>query len=202
MELSGRPLVPPHRAKSLAMAVASAPVSRGLVALLAFAAAPLALACAKAAPEATPETAIAEPAPVAAASPRLLPLAPAAEPSSVPVLETQRFGAPIGASAPATMVALADVAKNAKSFKGKSIVTTGTVAAVCQERGCWMEIKDEGGDANVRMHGHAFFIPKSASGKKARVEGTVVLMKDGKECDEMAATGAQLELDATGVELM
>jgi hypothetical protein len=29
-----------------------------------------------------------------------------------------------------------------------------------------------------------------------------MLMKDGMECDEMAATGAQLQLDATGVELM
>ncbi len=156
------------------------------------------VACSKAAPE----KAAPEPAPLASAPATPTPLLPpgttAAEVASV-AAETQRFGAPIGTAAP---VALADVAKSAKSFKGKRIVTTGTVAAVCQERGCWMEIKDEGGDANVRMHGHAFFIPKTASGKKARVEGTVVLMKDGKECDEMAATGAQLELDATGVELM
>ncbi len=182
------------RAKSLAMRTASlsARIAWIAAAVAAFA------ACARAAPEATLSTVAPEP----KASEPLVLAPPADEPA--PALapapsETQRFGAPIGKASP---VALADVAKSAKSFKGKSIVTTGTVAAVCQERGCWMEIKDEGGDANVRMHGHAFFLPKSASGKKARVEGTVVLMKDGKECDEMASTGAQLELDATGVELM
>jgi hypothetical protein len=30
----------------------------------------------------------------------------------------------------------------------------------------------------------------------------VMLMKDGKECEEMAATGASLQMDATGVELV
>lgn len=110
-----------------------------------------------------------------------------------------KLGKPIAGT---TTVALADVAKAPGTFKGKTLVTTGTVKAVCQERGCWMELVDEGGHANVRMHGHAFFVPKTSSGKKARVEGTVVLVKDGKECDEMDSTGAKLELDATGVELM
>jgi hypothetical protein len=113
-----------------------------------------------------------------------------------------RFGAPI---APAgEVVSLADIARNPGAYRGKTVVTTGTVNAVCQERGCWMELQDgsKAADANVRMHGHAFFMPKSSKGKKARVQGTVVLVKDGKECDEMESTGAKLELDATGVELL
>ena len=125
------------------------------------------------------------PAPVAAAPP------PVAA-SSV------KLGAPITEP----VVALADLAKSPTSFKGKAIATTGTVKAVCQEQGCWMEITDATTDANVRMHGHAFFIPKSSSGKKAKVQGTVMLMKDGKECEEMASTGASLQMDATGVELV
>ena len=108
----------------------------------------------------------------------------------------------LGAPITEPIVALADVAKNPASFKGKAIATTGTVKAVCQEQGCWMEITDATTDANVRMHGHAFFIPKSSSGKKAKVQGTVMLMKDGKECEEMASTGASLQMDATGVELV
>ena len=112
--------------------------------------------------------------------------------------EPLKLGEPVTAE----RIAHADVAKNPSAFKGKTIATTGTVRAVCQERGCWMEIVDTENHANVRMHGHAFFVPKSSSGKQAKIQGTVVLVKDGKECDEMSTTGAQLQFDATGVELL
>ena len=132
------------------------------------------------------------PAPIAAAS------APATSVQPSQQLSALKLGEPITEP----LVTLADIAKSPASFKGKAIATTGTVKAVCQERGCWMEITDATTDANVRMHGHAFFIPKSSSGKKAKVQGTVMLMKDGKECEEMASTGASLQMDATGVELV
>jgi Domain of unknown function (DUF4920) len=136
------------------------------------------------------------PAPVAAKEP------PSSAPVIAPVATVAVAATKLGAPITEPIVALADIAKSPASFKGKTIATTGTVKAVCQERGCWMEITDATTDANVRMHGHAFFIPKSSSGKKARVQGTVMLMKDGKECEEMASTGAQLQMDATGVELV
>ena len=109
------------------------------------------------------------------------------------------FGQPIAASATTSLV---DIAKAPASYKGKMVATEGTVTRVCQERGCWMAIKDDTGTATVRMHGHSFFVPTTSSGKHARVQGTVVLMKDGHECDEMEALDAKLELDATGVELL
>jgi hypothetical protein len=109
------------------------------------------------------------------------------------------FGQPIG-GAPTT--SLVEIAKAPGSFKGKVVATEGTVTRVCQERGCWMAIKDDTGTATVRMHGHSFFVPTTSSGKHARVQGTVVLMKDGHECDEMEALDAKLELDATGIELL
>lgn len=109
-----------------------------------------------------------------------------------------RFGEPISSSDAANLAA---VAKNPAAYKGKTIVTTGKVTRVCQERGCWMAIKDSASDATVRMHGHSFFVPMDAAGREARVQGSVMMTKDGKECDEMEAVGAQLEIDATGVEL-
>lgn len=128
---------------------------------------------------------------------------PGADKAVVAAREGDRPGlVKLGEPVTAATVSLVDIAKNPKAYKGKSIATTGTVKAVCQEQGCWMEIVDAKADANVRMHGHAFFVPKTSSGKQAKVQGTVMLMKDGKECEEMAATGAQLQLDATGVELM
>ena len=108
------------------------------------------------------------------------------------------FGEAITATEKASLV---DIAKAPASFKGKTLVTTGKVTRVCQERGCWMAIKDSATNATVRMHGHSFFVPMTSAGKDARVQGTVILTKDGHECDEAEAVGAELEIDATGVEL-
>jgi hypothetical protein len=109
------------------------------------------------------------------------------------------FGRPIHADTPLT--SLADVTKTPASYKGKTIATRGTVTRVCQERGCWMAIQDSASSAVVRMHGHSFFVPTTSSGKQARVEGTVLLMKDGRECDDMTAENADIEIDAVGIEL-
>lgn len=132
--------------------------------------------------------------------------APAATTATSPALASQQhLGAPIEANAP--VVALADVVKDPSKFKGKSFVTTGTVTAVCQEMGCWMEIKDESGEAHVKMAGEKFYVPKTSAGHKARVAGTLVEVAGGdEECAKEAAeqTGkqvAKLQLEATGVEL-
>jgi hypothetical protein len=104
-------------------------------------------------------------------------------------------------------VSLASIAKEPKAFVGKTITTTGTVTAVCQHMGCWMEIKDDATQAHVSMAGHGFFVPKSASGRKARVQGTLTTAPDEEsECNEEAAKQmgkpvAKLQLEATGVEL-
>ncbi len=82
------------------------------------------------------------------------------------------LGAPIEASV--EKIALGDLAKNPSAFVGKKFATTGTVTAVCQHMGCWMEIKDDSGEAHIKMAGHAFFVPKTASGHKARVLATLV----------------------------
>lgn len=97
------------------------------------------------------------------------------------------------------------ILENPSSFKGKTIATSGKVTKVCTHQGCWMAIGSTDGDKNamVRMHGHSFFVPPNAStiGRTARIQGSVVLMKDGKECEGMDTAGAELEFDATGVEL-
>jgi hypothetical protein len=122
------------------------------------------------------------------------------EPTKDPVTPAPKasaavFGSPIHASSKA--IALNDAPKH----KGETVLTEGKVTRVCQERGCWLALHDGNVDAVVRMKGHAFFVPTTSAGKHARVEGTVMLTKDGKECDEMEAENAKLEIDATGVEL-
>ena len=160
--------------------------------------------------------------PAPAASP-----APAA-PSAAAADGALRLGAPIEAAA--EKVALSDVAKSPTTYVGKTFATTGTVTAVCQHMGCWMEIKDDAGEAHIKMAGHAFFVPKTASGRKARVlaklvkadekgacadeghEGMAAAHTDGKPGEKKGCRAeaeaqlgrplAKLELVAEGVELM
>jgi Rieske Fe-S protein len=177
------------------------------------------LLCALAACNTGPKEAEVHPEPKAAPSPAPSPVAPTkAEEGAL------RLGTPIEASA--EKVALTDVAKNPNAFVGKKFATTGTVTAVCQHMGCWMEIKDDSGEAHIKMAGHAFFVPKTASGRKARVLATLVKSEEQGACGDegMHAAGAgggaakkgcraeaeaqlgrplaKLELVADGVELM
>jgi hypothetical protein len=117
-----------------------------------------------------------------------------------------KVGEPISATAP--VVALADVMKNPDAYKGKSFVTSGTVTAVCQEMGCWMEIKDANSEAHIKMAGEKFSVPKTSAGHQARVQGTLVDVagEEDSDCAQEAAdqTGkqvAKIQLEATGVEL-
>jgi hypothetical protein len=117
--------------------------------------------------------------------------------------------APLKLGAPITMtdtVALSDIAKQPAKFSQKTVRTEGTVKAVCQSMGCWMEIADDASQAHIKMAGHKFFVPKNASGRHAVVQAVVRGVPDDGECEQEAeeATGkkVKLELEATGVELM
>lgn len=148
--------------------------------------------------------------------------APSTSVSVVP----QTSAAPVASAAPGklvlgapietpSLVKLADVAKNPSAWSGKTITTSGTVTAVCQHMGCWMEIKDDASEAHIKMAGHAFFVPKTASGHKAKIMGRVGPSPEmacggeghkGKGCkaeaeEQMGKPLAKLEFEATGVEL-
>ena len=137
-------------------------------------------------------------------------------PATPPVVVQKNLtlGAPIPTAS--KVVALADVAKDPAAFKGQSITTAGTVTSVCQHMGCWMEIKDDASQAHIKMAGHGFFVPKTASGHKAKVMATIVsddddsngpaCMHSGGDCKleaekQMGHKLAKLQLEATGVEL-
>jgi hypothetical protein len=143
-----------------------------------------------------------------------------ATPTAAPVATNaaDKFGAAIDPKS--ETVALAEVAKNPTAFANKTFTTTGTVSAVCEHRGCWMEIKDDKGEAHIKMAGHSFFVPRTASGKKARVQATLVQSENEGSCGEgsekhepgkgckaeaeakLGRPLAKLELVAQGVELL
>ena len=129
----------------------------------------------------------------------------AAAPAATAPPVAGRMGQPIAATLP--VVALAAVVKDPAAYKGKPFVTSGTVTAVCQSMGCWMEIKDDASEAHIKMAGEKFFVPKTSAGHKARVQGTLTEVTGGDaECAKEASeqTGKQvatLQLEATGVEI-
>ena len=48
----------------------------------------------------------------------------------------------------------------------------GTIADVCQKKGCWMTITDDNGqEMLVQFENYGFFMPKDAAGKKVIIEG-------------------------------
>ncbi len=49
---------------------------------------------------------------------------------------------------------------------------SGVVDAVCQKKGCWMELKNNSGEnMRVTFKDYGFFVPKDCQGKSAIVEG-------------------------------
>jgi hypothetical protein len=124
---------------------------------------------------------------------------PHAVPTAAP-RGTLALGEPIASP----FVALSEIAKSPSQYRNRVITTGGKVTAVCQAMGCWMELTDDASHAHVRMHGHSFFVPKTAAGHVARVQATV-LPGETAECEDSPAPAsgalAKVELDATGVEL-
>jgi hypothetical protein len=92
---------------------------------------------------------------------------------------------------------------------------SATVDAVCQKKGCWMDLKS--GDSStlrVTFKDYGFFVPKDAAGKQAVVQGiakieetSVADLKEyakdaGKSTEEIEAIKEpkkELVFEATGV---
>lgn len=149
------------------------------------------------APQVHPEAASAHAAPATPA-----PSAHAGHAPAAPAAGPARLGAPLTV---AERTPLADVLATPARFSGQTVRLEGTVSAVCQAAGCWMQLVDDEQRVHIKMHGHSFFIPRTAAGRHARVQGTVISGNPNGHCEQEAAgaTGhvARLELDATGVEL-
>ncbi len=119
-------------------------------------------------------------------------------------LSTKKFGGEITEK---DSTPLPTLMQEPGKFSAKTVRTEGTVSAVCQEMGCWMEIKDASGQAHIKMAGHSFFIPKEASGHRAVVQGKVLNIEANKghcEAEAEAQTGqvAKVEIEATGVQFL
>lgn len=90
---------------------------------------------------------------------------------------TSKQAAPAGdtfgaAFQPKTIIPFAEL--SGKVVEGDSLQATvrGTVAEVCQAKGCWMTITEANGDEMmVRFKDYGFFMPKDISGKEVVMNG-------------------------------
>ena len=124
---------------------------------------------------------------------------------SVPVLaaETQSFGKPLTGLAPTS---LRDVLAQPKD--GAQVCLEGSVAAVCQNKGCWLELQQADQSVHVTFEGYSFFVPKDSKGRAVRLEGKVsVQTPDPEQVEHMRKEGAgesaaaKVSIVASGVEL-
>lgn len=111
------------------------------------------------------------------------------------------------------------VAKQLESTDAvKDVVVKGTVTSVCQMAGCWIKMKNEGGeDFFVKFKGEDFHFPKDASGRMAMVRGTAKRTvtsveqlrhfaedegKSESEINAITEPKEELRIDASGAVLM
>jgi hypothetical protein len=129
----------------------------------------------------------------------------------------KHFGAEISADGAISYAALLDKMQGQESVEG--IKVEGLVEAVCQTKGCWMNIDGGEGkeDLFVQFEDYGFFMPKDIAGRKVVMEGrayrevtTVDELRhfaedEGKSAEEIAAITEPLEelkFMATGVVLL
>jgi len=109
-----------------------------------------------------------------------------------------RSGAALGDS---PEVKLTDVIKDSKEFIGKTVIIEGSIAEVCQKKGCWMKVLPEEGESGVRVtfKDYGFFVPMDSMGMRAKMEGEFHLKTWSKEdADHLEGEGAQLVRNTDG----
>lgn len=114
-----------------------------------------------------------------------------------------RYGPPLSPGEP---LALASLLGAPGDYADKVVKVRGTVTRVCQNMGCWVEIRNSDDDRlRVPMAGHALFISQRSLGRTATVEGTVVVrplteaQKAHYASEGMTATDVAVSISATSL---
>lgn len=89
--------------------------------------------------------------------------------------EPAKFGAPVTVK---KNVPVAKLAAAPAKFEGKTIRIEGTVAEVCQGRGCWVRVKDDKGTLFLaKSLDETVLLPKDCAGQRVVVQGVVTALK-------------------------
>ncbi len=66
-----------------------------------------------------------------------------------------------------------DAYKKPNKYWKNEILIEGVVGAVCQNKGCWMEVGVGKNVMRVKFEGYSFFVPHDSKGKKVKMQGRV-----------------------------
>ena len=142
------------------------------------------------APATPPESAA--PPVVVIAAPAEAAVEPGTNAAAVVSPEWKAFGGPFAVAAAQPVKALLD---DTAGSAGKVMRVEGTVADVCQKKGCWMVLSDGSRQIRVITKDHAFGIDTDSMGIWADVEGTVVEKPhDADEAAHILSESARPEL--------
>jgi hypothetical protein len=116
--------------------------------------------------------------------------------------EVKTFGKPLTGL---TASALSSVLASPEA--GKLVRLEGTIDAVCQNKGCWLELKQGEKSVHVTFEGYSFFVPKDSMGKPCVLEGRVLVKEPTpeevahKKAEGAASAGQRVSIEAVGVEI-
>lgn len=101
--------------------------------------------------------------------------------------EPSRFGAAVTEK---KAVPVAKLAKDPHKFAGRTVRIEGTVAEVCQGRGCWVRVKDDKGRTFLaKSLDESVLLPKDCAGQLVVVQGVVTALKPAAHEHEEGAEG-------------
>ena len=99
------------------------------------------------------------------------------------------------------VVDLADALSTIHAYMDTSVILEGAVRRVCQVKGCWMELVQEGAPRGLRVtfKDYGFFVPTDSDGYAARLEGMFEANVFSKrEADHLIEEGVALTRNADG----
>lgn len=129
----------------------------------------------------------------------LLPWSLVACASSASLPAGERIGDDI---APVEIVPFAVVDANPSAYFERTLLVEATATAVCQPKGCWMQVEDEGRTALVRWEegcGGRYSFPRDLAGRRILIQGSFypkeLSAEDARHLEEEAGRPLELPLD-------
>ncbi|MFN0008241.1 MAG: DUF4920 domain-containing protein [Planctomycetota bacterium] len=107
---------------------------------------------------------------------------------------------------PREVIHLAVIDADPEPYWNRTLLIEATVTAVCQKKGCWMQIEDQGSRAMVRWEsgcGGEYTFPKDLEGKRILIQGSIydtsISEDDAEHLEEEA--GRPISIDRQGREI-
>lgn len=113
----------------------------------------------------------------------------------------ERFGEPLETR---PIVAFATVDASPAEYFDQTLLVEAEVTAVCVNKGCWMQVADQGQTAMVRWEsgcGGKYTFPMDAIGKRVLIQGSFYPKSISEEdAEHLESEGAGMEVEREGYE--